>query len=254
MVNYIFAEASMIWSLILLLLFTTGNSTSPLGMLVGLVLATRPVILDTWWSNLVQNYPPLSLIGVIIPLITLVVYWVHGLLHLIVDVTRWPPLYKYKIQPNKHLDISTIPHLFYTLIKVQLMVFLPVSYMFAYISVNTKYGLWTEDISLPTNRSIVLHLLGYALVDEIFFYSNHRIAHHKSLYRHVHKIHHQWTAPIALASDYCHPLEHLLVNVLPNISYGIIVGSDPFTFLLWWLLVYLGSQTNHSGYRFSHEI
>ena len=59
----------------------------------------------------------------------------------------------------------------------------------------------------------------------------------------------QWTAPIALASDYCHPLEHLLVNVLPNLSYAVIFGSDPFSYLLWWILVYLGSQTNHSGYR-----
>ena len=173
MLNYLFGETSILWSLILLSVFTTGNSTSPLGMLVGLVLVIRPVMLDTWWSELVLTYPPLTLIGVIIPLITLLVYWVHGLLHLIVDVTRWPPLYKYKIQPNKHLDVSTIPHLFFTLIKVQLMVFLPVSYMFAFISVNTKYGLWTEDMSLPSNRSIVLHLLGYALVDEIFFYTNH---------------------------------------------------------------------------------
>ena len=250
MIFPIFVEDSIIWSLIVLFVFTTGNSTSPLGMLVGLVLVIRPEMLDTWWTNLVLTYPPLTLIGIIIPLITLVVYWTHGLLHLLVDITRWPPLYKYKIQPNKHLDISTLPLLFYTLIKVQLMVFLPISYMFAYISVNTKFGLWTEDMSLPSNRSIVLHLLGYALVDEIFFYTNHRLAHHKSLYQHVHKIHHQWTAPIALSSDYCHPLEHLLVNVLPNISYGIMYGSDPFTFLLWWLLVYLGSQTNHSGYRF----
>ena len=52
-----------------------------------------------------------------------------------------------------------------------------------------------------------------------------------------------------MASDYCHPLEHLLVNVLPNNSYALLFGCDPFTYLMWWLLVYLGSQTNHSGYR-----
>ena len=104
-------------------------------------------------------------------------------------------------------------------------------------------------------------------MDEIFFYASHRLAHHRLVYQHVHKVHHQvsftchvsqyaifqrvtqWTAPIALASDYCHPLEHLLVNVLPNLSYAVIFGSDPFSYLLWWILVYLGSQTNHSGYR-----
>ena len=73
---------------------------------------------------------------------------------------------------------------------------------------------------------------------------------HQPICLYLFQIHHQWTAPIALASDYCHPAEHLLVNVLPNISYALLLGSDPFTYLMWWLLVYLGSQTNHSGYRY----
>jgi len=110
-----------------------------------------------------------------------------------------------------------------------------------------------DNQKIPTNREMVLHLLGYAIVDEIFFYASHRLAHHKLFYQHVHKLHHQWTSPIALSSDYCHPLEHLLVNVLPNISYGLIFGSDPFTYLIWWILVYLGSQSNHSGYRWKFE-
>jgi len=87
-------------------------------------------------------------------------------------------------------------------------------------------------------------------MDEVLFYTAHRLAHHRAVYKYVHKTHHEWTAPIALASDYCHPLEHLLVNVLPNVSYGIICGSDPFSYLVWWVTSYIASQTNHSGYRF----
>ena len=47
------------------------------------------------------------------------------------------------------------------------------------------------------------------------------------------QVHHEWTAPIALATDYCHPVEHALVNVLPNIAYAILIGSDPFSYLFW---------------------
>ena len=55
---------------------------------------------------------------------------------------------------------------------------------------------------------------------------------------------------MALAADYCHPLEHLLVNILPNISYCLLVpGTDPASNTVWWILGYLASQTNHSGYR-----
>ena len=39
---------------------------------------------------------------------------------------RWPPLYRYKLQPTKHLDVSVLPRLVTTLITVQLTVFLPV--------------------------------------------------------------------------------------------------------------------------------
>ena len=242
---------SYLWSSILLLVLTTSNTTSPFGLLLGLVLAVRPSFLTCWWSDLTSSYSPLTLTGLIIPGLVLLVYWVHGLLHLAVDLSRWPPLYQYKIQATKHLTPSRLPRLFSTLATVQLGVFLPLCYLLGPVSVKTDYGLWVEasHLALPTNRDICLHILGFAVVDEILFYSSHRLAHHRSLYRHVHKVHHEWTAPLALSSDYCHPLEHLLVNVLPNIAYALIFGSDPFSYLIWWVLGYLGSQTNHSGYR-----
>ena len=242
---------SYLWSGILLLVLTTSNTTSPAGLVLGLILMVRPTFLSLWWSDLTTSYSPLVLTGLVIPGLVLVVYWVHGLLHLVVDITRWPPLYQYKIQTNKHLDTSRLPQLFSTLARVQLGVFLPLCYLLGLLSVKTQFGLWVEEgqLSLPTNRDICLHILGFAVLDEILFYLSHRLAHHRSLYRHVHKIHHEWTAPLALASDYCHPLEHLLVNVLPNIAYAAILGCDPFSYLIWWLLGYLGSQTNHSGYR-----
>ena len=115
--------------------------------------------LDSWWSQLVQQWSPLMLTGVIIPVITLAVYWTHGLLHLMVDITRWPPLYKYKIQPNKHLNVNMLPKLFGTLLKVQVLVFLPVCFLFGVFSVNTKYGLktgWFWFLKLVKNRIDIL--------------------------------------------------------------------------------------------------
>lgn len=42
-----------------------------------------------------------------------------------------------------------------------------------------------------------------------------RFLHHRRLYKYIHKKHHEWTAPIAVTAIYCHPLEHLLSNILP---------------------------------------
>ena len=88
MLMSLLTEDSFVWSMAVLFIFTTSNSTSPLGLLLGLLLVTRPLMLDTWWTNLVLTYQPFILIGLIIPAITLLVYWVHGLLHLVVDITR----------------------------------------------------------------------------------------------------------------------------------------------------------------------
>ena len=84
----ILSKSSLLWPVAVLFIFTTSNSTSPLGLVLGLMLAVRPLMLDTWWTNLVLSHQPLTLIGLIIPGITLLVYWVHGLLHLVVDLTR----------------------------------------------------------------------------------------------------------------------------------------------------------------------
>jgi len=249
MIAIIFGPDAALWSLALLVICTTSNSTTPAGFLLALVLISQPTWLVDGWETLNTQFSPLMLIGLVIPGLVLLIYWVHGLLHLLLDIFQWQPLYQYKIQKTKHLDTKRLPSLFRTLLTVQLLVFLPICFCFGYISVHTSFGLSITRY-LPTPRALFVNQVGYALVDEVLFYAMHRLAHHRLLYRHVHKIHHEWTAPIALASDYCHPLEHIFVNVLPNIAYGIFFDSDPFSFLVWWIISYLGSQTNHSGYRF----
>lgn len=245
--DIVLGPESILWSLALVFMSTTSSTSSPAGLLFSTIVVTRPQFFTEWWISLSSSSSPLVFLGVKIPLLVLLVYWLHGLLLLALDFL--PQLsVQYKIQPTIHLDTSRLPHLFKTLAKVQLLVFLPLCFALAFLSVHSSWGLYLSP-SLPSARTLVFHIIGYALVDEVLFYWMHRLAHHRLFYRHVHKVHHEWTAPIALATDYCHPLEHALVNVLPNIAYAIIIGSDPFSYLYWWIISYIASQTNHSGYR-----
>jgi len=70
---------------------------------------------------------------------------------------------------------------------------------------------------IPTFFQFVKDWIVFLLLREISFYYSHRLLHHQMIYKFIHKKHHEWTSPIALATFYCHPFEHFLVNLVPAI-------------------------------------
>ncbi len=48
-----------------------------------------------------------------------------------------------------------------------------------------------------------------------------RFLHHPRLYKHIHKKHHEWTAPIGIVALYSHPIEHVFSNLVP-VALGMV--------------------------------
>ncbi|KAI9362544.1 hypothetical protein DFJ73DRAFT_598588, partial [Zopfochytrium polystomum] len=93
-------------------------------------------------------------------------------------------------------------------------------------------------------------LAGCVVVEEVLFYYCHRLLHHPALYRHFHKVHHEFTAPMGVAAGYAHPLEHLILNAIPLILGPLVMRAHLFTLWVWIFIAVATIVADHSGYSF----
>ena len=80
----------------------------------------------------------------------------------------------------------------------------------------------------------------------------HQALHWGPLYKHIHKIHHKYSAPFGLAAEYAHPAEVLILGT------GTIAGPllycafrrdlHIFTMYVWITLRLFQAVDAHSGY------
>lgn len=179
--------------------------------------------------------------------VTSIVFWLSNLPFILLDVFGFPAwLLKYKVQDEKQVEL---PQFLKTLRRVlfnQFIIGIPFSIGVYYMMALRGCEMGGE---LPTFTWVMLEIIVHTLVEEVFFYYTHRLFHHPKLYRHIHKIHHEWTAPTSIVSIYAHPLEHVVSNLLPVALGPVFMGSHLATAWLWFSLALMSTTVAHSGYH-----
>ncbi|XP_062513885.1 fatty acid hydroxylase domain-containing protein 2-like [Corticium candelabrum] len=183
------------------------------------------------------------------------VFWLGASFFLALDLTTPAFIRPFKIQEDKNFPVDR-KRLMKTLMVVVCNELLFIPFLWAMYYVMKWRGCTFKD-ELPTFQWFLIEFVVYLLIEEVGFYYSHRLLHHPLLYKSIHKVHHQWQAPLCIVGLYCHPVENLVSNAMPIMAGPLIMGSHLSTFWFWMAMAALNTLVSHCGYHlpflFSNE-
>ena len=120
--------------------------------------------------------------------------------------------------------------------------------MFVFHEVAPLIGIRTDKV-LPSWSSILIGCVFAFFVEDFYFYWVHRLLHWGAWYQYIHKIHHEYQAPIGMAAEYAHPLETLLLG------FGTMLGpflsfNHIFTIYVFLALRLFQTIEHHCAYEY----
>ncbi|XP_041994569.1 methylsterol monooxygenase 1-1-like [Salvia splendens] len=152
----------------------------------------------------------------------------------------------FKIQPKVNLSFSDTLRCYKSVMRMFFLVVGPLQ-LVSYPSI-LMIGIRT-GLPLPSLWEIALQLGVYFLVEDYTNYWVHRFLHCKWGYEKIHKVHHEYTAPIGFAAPYAHWAEILILGI-PSFLGPAMVPGHMITFWLWIALRQIEAIETHSGYDF----
>ncbi|KAL2094778.1 hypothetical protein ACEWY4_009497 [Coilia grayii] len=206
---------------------------------------------QTTWSKLLLHFEgreaTLFFLGTM--LVPVASFWLLNGLLMVADFTGKPSFitrYRIQLDKNNPVDPARLREAVGVVVWNQVFVSAPLVVGTYLLMTATGEPLHPQ---LPTFHWVLFELSLCGLLEEVLFYYSHRLFHHPALYKHFHKIHHEWTAPIGVVSLYSHPLEHMLSNMLPGLLGPVLLRSHLSTTVLWYTLALLITVISHCGYH-----
>lgn len=115
------------------------------------------------------------------------------------------------------------------------------------------FGLETS-VPFPPLIKMAYQIAIFFVLEDTWHYWSHRALHWGPLYKNIHKIHHQYSAPFGLAAEYASPIEVMILglgSVFPPILWCAITKDlHILTMYIWIVLRLFQAIDAHSGYEF----
>lgn len=118
------------------------------------------------------------------------------------------------------------------------------------------FGMATHQVPFPSWGTIAYQVALFFVLEDAWHYWAHRTLHSiPVLYKRIHKLHHEFSAPFGLAAEYAHPIEILVLGIGtvggPLLWCWLSGGNlHLFTMYIWIMLRLFQAVDAHSGYDF----
>ncbi|XP_054810183.1 methylsterol monooxygenase 1-1-like isoform X2 [Prosopis cineraria] len=163
---------------------------------------------------------------------------------ILLEVKRLGGLDKYKIQPKVRLSFQ---EMFKCYKEVMRLFFLVVGPLQLVSYPATKMIGIRSGLPLPSGWEIFAQLVMYFLIEDYTNYWIHRLLHGKWGYEKIHRVHHEYAAPIGFAAAYAHWAEILILGI-PSFLGPAMIPGHMITLWLWIALRQIEAIDTHSGY------
>ncbi|KAE8539833.1 hypothetical protein D1P53_003770 [Cryptococcus gattii VGV] len=203
-----------------------------------------------WASYYIWVGNPIIATGLMSFVLHEVVYFGRCIPWLIIDAM--PYFQKWKLQPNKHVSRAQILKCTKVVLLTHITCEAPL--ILAFHPICCMFGMKTFEIPFSSIGLMAAQIAFFFVFEDTFHYWAHRALHYGPLYKHIHKLHHEFSAPIGLAAEYAHPLEVLILaqgTISGPFLYAVFRNDlHIFTVYIWITLRLWQAVDAHSGYDF----